>query len=190
MKNDDPLAELDALFKTPLGKKPRRKKKKRKKARQQINLVGDDELSAFRLRAIERAATRASQWRLTATAYEVRIFIQHVRCTNCSHKFSAPVSAPMVAYRDRIGRVRCEYADNILPTDVPIVTSDISSVVPICPECIQAQVRGDSHTQLHFNFLDGHQLKRALVPLSETPQAVWEKLCPSWDNILEPLGDN
>lgn len=157
--------ELDALLGTPLGKKPARRKKKKRASM-------DEDRKQARLREVERAVAQSNQWRLTAEPYETRLFVQRTYCISCRSTDEATISAPLIAYKDRIGRVHTQRTD-IIPRHLPIRTNVTELRVPSCHHCALMCCRGADPRgfQLEFNFHKQKQCK-ALVPLHETPQAV------------------
>lgn len=174
------LSDLDALLTTPLGKPVKKKRKKKRTAKQ-----ARADQNEMRLKEVERAAERARQWRLSAEPYETRLFIQRTYCANCHSVDEATISAPLVAYRDRIGRVYTQRAD-ILPRHLPLAFNYTHLRVGACQHCAEQCCSNEPYGyQLEFNFnKQARSMSKALVPVSQTPQAIsWIY----WALMAEPL---
>lgn len=174
--------DLDRLLSAPATERVRKRRKRQTAT------------SNARLAEIAAAAKRAQQWRLTAEPTETRICTQRTFCSGCQATHEAPMSAPMIAYRDRLGRTHCR-PTHIVSRNLPVVISRIDMTVPACHECAAEQARATVPPSGQAEIFRGHEQEqtgpptacKALVPVDMTPQAMAASIILqyAWDG-LEP----
>lgn len=172
------LDDLDRLLQAKPGDTRKRKKKQRPSPKQTAKAKSDAKLNE-----LARAATRVQEWRLTAEPVEVRIWVQQTHCHGCGATHECPMSSPMIGYRDRLGRTHYR-PFHVMPRSLPVRISRTPMQVPACQNCAEQQA--DQATESAGQPLpEQYQIwqqrprdarvsrHKALVPTSQTPQALW-----------------